>query len=238
MITTTTPDFAVTKVSEKANLRLPRWCTILLLLGFPLLYQLNGFAPWTRHLFAQREHSWWVGWFCSVLILHWLSIATLLLFLRRARWPLAIIGLTTPPAKLLTTFALLAATGFALVWVKTAVLDIHVIIPHTAFSMVYPLTLGQRCFWIFIALSGAFCEELLYRGFAITELRRNGINRWLAAALASVSFVLIHGSTAFHSFPNLFIAGMISSGIFLWRRSLLPGMIFHALVDLCAVFVF
>jgi hypothetical protein len=29
----------------------------------------------------------------------------------------------------------------------------------------YPATLGERLFWIFMSFTAGFCEELFYRGF-------------------------------------------------------------------------
>jgi hypothetical protein len=87
------------------------------------------------------------------------------------------------------------------------------------------------------AISAGFCEELIYRGFGIRVLQGRGMRTWLAVLLASLSFVMIHGVSAVFLFPFLFIAGLIFSGIFLWRKSLTLGICLHAMFDLLALWV-
>ncbi len=66
-------------------IHLPRWQVLVLMVGFPVLYWLNSVTPWAYGLFVQRDHSHFMSFGISVLVLHWLSLATALYFVRQAR---------------------------------------------------------------------------------------------------------------------------------------------------------
>src|SRR5262245_37125249 len=93
-------------------------------------------------------------------------------------------------------------------------------------------TAAERGAWVVASLSAGFCEELVYRGFGITVLRARGLSVWLAVALPTISWVLVHGVGGALMFVPHFIVGLLFAGLFLWRRSLAPVMFVHALVDL------
>jgi membrane protease YdiL (CAAX protease family) len=44
--------------------------------------------------------------------------------------------------------------------------------------------------------------------------------------------VFIHGVGGLTMFPVVFVVGLVFAAIFLWRRSLAPAMVVHALLDL------
>ena len=43
------------------------------------------------------------------------------------------------------------------------------------------------------AITAGFCEELIYRGYMMNALKRNGSGAFVAMALSSLSFVFFHG---------------------------------------------
>jgi membrane protease YdiL (CAAX protease family) len=104
---------------------------------------------------------------------------------------------------------------------------------HAPPSPVLPGTTGERLFWIFISLTAGFCEELVYRGFSIRALQGRNMRTWLAVGLATLAFFFMHGvwAIALPSFLIISIGGLLFSALFLWRRSLVPGVCLHALID-------
>jgi membrane protease YdiL (CAAX protease family) len=54
---------------------------------------------------------------------------------------------------------------------------------------------------------------------------------WLAVGLATLAFVLMHGISVLRLAPflTIYIAGLLFSALFLWRRSLVPGVCLHTL---------
>ena len=114
----------------------------------------------------------------------------------------------------------------------------------------FPTNLWENIFFVFVAVSAGFCEELVYRGFAITALQSRWFRLWQAVILATISFVFIHGLGGVYAFPVFFLAGLLFAGIYLgrvggvgWRgrigptgrKSLLRAMVTHAVGDMTAI---
>lgn len=78
----------------------------------------------------------------------------------------------------------------------------------------------------------AICEELLYRGFAITALVGRGLPVVVAVMLAVVPWTLNHGLTGVDRLPFYVMTGLLFGALFTWRRSLYPNMVVHALLAL------
>jgi membrane protease YdiL (CAAX protease family) len=75
-------------------------------------------------------------------------------------------------------------------------------------SGLIPKTTSHRIFFILLVFSTGICEEIVYRGFAITQLNEIGVNKWIALIIAAFIFIGIHGINAY---TNRFF-------IFIWRR--------------------
>jgi len=71
-----------------------------------------------------------------------------------------------------------------------------------------------------------FCEEIFFRGFVFTGLRR-GMPIYLAVIISALLFAAAHGDPA--SFPVLLIIGLLLA-ILRWQtKSLWPGILLHCL---------
>ena len=65
-----------------------------------------------------------------------------------------------------------------------------------------------------IAVSAGFCEEVIYRGYMMTALKRVGQPVWLAMTLSTLSFVLFHGLMPLPFLVGGFIIGMAWAAIY------------------------
>lgn len=82
----------------------------------------------------------------------------------------------------------------------------------------------------------AFYEEVVFRGFLLTRLRR-GLGSWTGAVLASSAlFAVAHtlDQEAAAAIP-IFGLGVIFCIFTVWRKSLLPAVIGHALFNSCQI---
>lgn len=88
--------------------------------------------------------------------------------------------------------------------------------------------------FVAIAITVGFYEELAFRGFLMTRLRR-ATGSWALAVLLSTAIF-----TGLHAFDQT-LAALVPVAILsfsfslltIWRRSLIPAIVAHALFDLC-----
>jgi membrane protease YdiL (CAAX protease family) len=213
--------------------KIPHWQVLTILVGVPLVYIANNFTPWSYGLFVERNHAYWTPLFTSILVLHWASVLLVVWFLRRAGVRLTEVGVDFTPATFAMFVAIVVSVGFGLIYLRStwpAATELSEI-----WQLGYPWTRSQRMLGIAVYLSAGFCEEFIYRGFAIRVLQAHGFRTWQAIALATAAFVAMHGIAALFLFPLLIFAGIFYSLLFLWTKRLSPGIYLHALFDMMCV---
>ena len=97
-----------------------------------------------------------------------------------------------------------------------------------------PSTALERVVWCAVAVSVGISEEIVYRGYLAREL-----GRWLASPLAGIFgqallFALAHGEQGPATMLRFFVYASGLGALAFKRRSLVPGMLAHAGVDLLA----
>jgi membrane protease YdiL (CAAX protease family) len=231
------PELASTVSDDGAPIEppptMPRWQVWLIVAGFPAVYWLNSFTPWSIGLFVEGDRSWRSAFFASVVVLHWASVAAVVLVLWKNGQRLRQIGFEMQIPGVLAFFGTLIAVGLALLMLRQ-LWPAHEgpLEPSMAF---YPATFSEKLAWIGVSITAGFCEELVYRGAAIRDLRGRGLKTWQAVAIASASFSLMHGPTGVILFPLFFAFALLFSALFLWTKRLAPAMYLHALFDVMAV---
>lgn len=211
------------------------WQVMAVLLGLPALYVANSLSPWARGLFQHRDHAFFLPFWISIAVLHWSSTMMVLVLLKRSGRRFADIGLEMSPLRIAAMVGTPLAIGLGLtVLAETSATNQGL---SVELSPVLPATRGERVFWIFISFTAGFCEELIYRGFGIRALRWRNVPAWLAVSIATLAFFLMHGVWAMtlSAFVTIGIAGLLFSALFLWRRSLVPGICLHALIDVANI---
>jgi sodium transport system permease protein len=83
-----------------------------------------------------------------------------------------------------------------------------------------------------LAVLPALCEELAFRGFILTGLRRR-FSPWTAVFLSSFLFALFQ-MNVFQFVPH-FVLGAILALIALRTNSVAPSMVFHLVYNLCFI---
>jgi sodium transport system permease protein len=87
--------------------------------------------------------------------------------------------------------------------------------------------LGASPWWLIVLVMAAMpavCEELAFRGFILSGLRRVG-SPWRAVVLSAVFFGLSHGILQQSLIASL--VGVLLGWLAVWSGSILPGMTFH-----------
>lgn len=96
----------------------------------------------------------------------------------------------------------------------------------------------ERAVWVLAALTAGICEETLFRGFALTELRRRTGSVAVAVAVTTLAFVLIHGTgQPPGDLARRGAVGLIFAGLFLWRGDLRGPIFIHFLVDVAVLYL-
>jgi len=104
--------------------------------------------------------------------------------------------------------------------------------PEHADSQAAALARGSVGYALCLAVRAGVVEETLFRGLAIEQLNLLSGNRWLAASVATLGFILIH-ALRFDLIQLIPIAAVsvILTALYLWRHDLLANIIAHVLVD-------
>lgn len=92
----------------------------------------------------------------------------------------------------------------------------------------------QTPLWYRVALvtRAAFVEETLFRGYGIERLQELTGNRWLAGFITWATFTVAH--VGHWGWAALFLpawAGLVLTGVYLWRRDLASNITAHWLFD-------
>lgn len=94
------------------------------------------------------------------------------------------------------------------------------------------LSIWQRIFIIgLVPVQAGFCEELIWRGYIITELEARRRKRWPAILLSATSFALIHGIIDPLKLVATFTMGIVTGLYFTQHRSLVPLIVTHTIAD-------
>jgi uncharacterized protein len=160
----------------------------------------------------------------------WVSALALIVIIRRGEHlPMRSIGLGTARWWKSTLW------GFVLALVSAVVVGV------LAYVTGYGNGPGSAAFeklplWLITAIvfRAGVVEELFYRGYAIERLRMIGLGRFWSIAIPLVIFSLGHWSGGAANILIAFVAGLILTGSYLWRRDLVANMFGHGLVDFVA----
>jgi membrane protease YdiL (CAAX protease family) len=103
------------------------------------------------------------------------------------------------------------------------------------FANLSPQDTTQRVLYVLMGLVAAPCEELVYRGFAISALRSRGWSAWLAVPAAAIPFVFQHGLKSLDQFWWFLAWGLAFGAAFALLRKLYANIVVHWLVILSAI---
>jgi membrane protease YdiL (CAAX protease family) len=103
-------------------------------------------------------------------------------------------------------------------------------------SFLLPYSGIDKIFWVIMSLVAGICEEAGFRGFVLTKLNFWIKNWWLTSLVSSVFFGLGHLYQGVGGLILTGIYGFLFCLLFIWRKSLFPGIVAHTLQDVMALF--
>jgi membrane protease YdiL (CAAX protease family) len=94
----------------------------------------------------------------------------------------------------------------------------------------------EEYWWVTLSMVVGFCEELLYRGYLIVVFMVF-LNPWLAVALSSLAFSLIHIYQGKAGVAKTGIIGLMLAGLFLLSGSVWTAVFVHIVMDITSGFI-
>jgi membrane protease YdiL (CAAX protease family) len=213
---------------------------IAVLFGFPIISTMFSLLLLNRLAFSWTGLDFFTAFWLVIAFWYVVQIAILAKILKSSGWCWSDIGYSFNRKRtayfvagyLFFAFALLGVVEFSLENVGT---DPKKVKALSDLANLSPKNLTQRLVFIFMGLTAGLCEELVYRGFAITAMKSRSMNQWLASLVAAIPFAFQHGLKSLDQFWWFFIWAIIFSAVFITSKRLYINIILHWLVILSAV---
>lgn len=214
------------------------WKELTILIGFPILYMFYCASPFAMTLFDDNDITRYIPVWGGIIVLHWISIYSVYLLLKKQNKTFKDIGYKLSKKGTLILIVSFSVVAFIVFGFTEMILDGAVISDSELSKLpsLIPTTTAHRFFFILLVFSTGFCEEIVYRGFALDVLQKAGINKWIAIVIAAFIFIGIHGFYAYtNRFVSLMVGGIIFGIIFILSKRLLPSIIVHLLINLISM---
>lgn len=99
---------------------------------------------------------------------------------------------------------------------------------------ILPRDAREFSLYMVLALTAGVCEEFLYRGFAMAVLTDLGYAFWGVVLVSAILFGLAHIYQGRSGFTGTLLVGIVFALARILCHSLLPVMVWHAVVDIVA----
>ncbi len=195
--------------------------------------------PYLNLFPAAGGREWWWGLWSSIFVGHWICVAICAAAIssEKGRW--ASIGFDW---KLFIrgryVFILIVILAVAVAYYAPTYFYDDTLPERMRSHPLGPVSSAERMFWIAMAVTAGVAEEIMYRGYAITRLRRI-VGLPIAVAIPAISFALMHGPSAFiPQFLGLYIFSALlftAAFLFLGSRRLEWIILLHITVDLALI---
>jgi membrane protease YdiL (CAAX protease family) len=207
---------------------------IFLLIGYPLIsvwMNLSGGAQ-PPNVTSRIEQL-----YIPTLLIEMIILFLVVIVLRRTGTPFAAVGFARSDINWGNVIS--GLIFFLGAWIIITFLEGAVtrsgLLPQRNYLYLLPRSVSEKIFWIILALGAAFSEEITFRGYIITRLRIVTGSYWVGAILSSLAFSVGHLYQGVAGLFLTFIYGLLFSGLFVARKSVVPCIIAHFLQDALVV---
>ncbi len=101
-----------------------------------------------------------------------------------------------------------------------------------SFGFLNPRGGAEVTLWVMMSITAGFCEELLFRGYLQQQFQALTGSMVLAVSAQGILFGMAHWYQGAKMMIVITVLGILFGVLAHWRKSLLPGMIAHALGDI------
>lgn len=129
------------------------------------------------------------------------------------------------------------ATAFSLVFVGVAKGAVALFGPDAwgSPSGLLPRGALELAAWVALSISAGICEEIIFRGYLLQQLALRTRSSGLAIIGQAVLFGASHGYQSVKSMTLIMVLGVLYGLLVAWRKTLVPGMLAHAGLDIAGV---
>jgi len=174
--------------------------------------------------------------YLPTIIVEWLIFLLVLLVLKRGGDNLSAVGFSKLTfANLGIGLGFLLVANLILFGLAFVLQFFHLPVPQEV-AFILPRTKTERLFWVILSITAGICEETGFRGYVLTKLNSFLNNWYLTVAISSLSFGLGHFYQGLGGIILTGIYGLLFCLLFIWRKSLIPGISAHFLQDFTALF--
>jgi membrane protease YdiL (CAAX protease family) len=126
------------------------------------------------------------------------------------------------------------ALGLVALWQGISFLWERLLGPGHAASIspMLPRGITEATLWVLVSISAGLSEELVFRGYLQRQLTAWTGRTPLALVLQVIVFGIAHGYQGVRNCLAIAMYGALFTLLALWRKSLRPGMMAHALSDI------
>lgn len=209
---------------------------VISLVVYPAMYSLGIFLPseWIALLFEQTGRLRWWNFMLSNFAYHWIPFFFIwyALYKNKESWKSIGVNFQWYVQHKYWFICLL----FILIAAAFVMPGVHYgdQLPQRSSTIWFgPVTTIERLVMIFMAFTAAVAEEVLFRGFAFTRLKRWIANPWYILPITLISFALIHHPDSLVDWLNYLFAGCAFGIVFilLKLKRLEILILIHFLID-------
>lgn len=239
---------------KKAKPSLDKYTIIALIIGlivYPILYSNDFFSSlflpllpseWTSSLYSRDERSGWWYFIFSNFFYHWIPFLFIwyALVKNNERW--CSVGVDW---SWFVRYKFFFITAIAILIIAAFIVpDIYYgseLPTRSQAGFIGPISTVERLATIIVlAFTAAITEEVIFRGFALTRLKRVIKNPWFILPIIAVSFVFIHGEIrSIGQTLNYLVFSIVFGGIFILLRfkRLEILIVIHFMINASLIFV-
>lgn len=220
--------------------QIPKWQWLGVLFLFPFISTLLSLLLLDKDLLSTEINGFYsVFW---IIITCWYGLQLFLIgqILKSAGLSWSAIGYTYNRRQSMYLIGSYLIIGIGLIFfiefaLSAAQIDQSKLNGMSDLSDITPKNTLNRAIFLVMGLMAGLTEEIIYRGFAIKILEKNGVNKWLGMIIASIPFVFQHGLKSLDQFWWFLTWGIILGIIFNLRKRLDLSIIIHWLVILAGL---
>lgn len=169
-----------------------------------------------------------IGLYLNSIVFLWVLAFITLLAAATSGFTASLLGLAPVSRRAVAWWTMVCLTATAAIWLAGRWLGIQ---EHPLLKAILPVTRREKLWFVLVSITAGICEELIFRGFAISALTAATGDRWFAILIGAGLFGMMHAYQGSAGIARTAALGFILTVPFMVTGSIVPGMVAHAIID-------